>query len=116
MPNVNIVILAGHLTRDPELKYTPSETAVCSFGLAINHGWKGKDGEDKTEVCFIDVVMFGKRAETLNKYFKKGGAILVQGRLKLDQWEKDGRKQSKISVIADSFQFVGDSGKKEELF
>ena len=99
--------MAGHLTRDVEMRYTIDNTAIANFGIAVNHGWKSKDGTDKKEVCFVDVAMFGKRAEALEKYFKKGDAILIKGRLKFDQWEKDNQKRSKHSIGADDFQFVG---------
>lgn len=106
--NVNRVFLAGHLTRDPEPRYLPSGTAVASFGMAINRKWKGEGGEDKDEVCYVEIVFFGKRAEVISEYFKKGSPIFVEGRLKFEQWEsKDGQKRSTLKVVADNFQFVG---------
>lgn len=114
MANFNKVILAGNLTRDPELRYTPKGTAVCKIGLAINRSWKTESGEKKEEVTFVDVDSFGKTAENISKYLKKGRPILVEGRLKLDQWDdkQSGQKRSKLGVILESFQFM-DSGNKE---
>jgi single-strand DNA-binding protein len=98
----NKVILMGNLTRDPQLKYLPNQTAVVEFGIACNRKFK-----DKEEVTFVDVAAFGKTAEVINEHFRKGKPILVDGRLKYDTWEKDGQKRSKLSVVADSFSFVG---------
>lgn len=102
--NVNKVILAGNLTRDPQLRYTPSQTAVCEFGLAVNRKW----GSDNEEVCFIDITAWGKQAELIQKYLKKGSQLFVEGRLTLDRWEdRDGKKMSKLKVTLEQFQFVG---------
>lgn len=113
MPNYNRVILAGHTTRDPESRAMPGGGTVCKFGLAVNHKWKDKAGESKQEVCFIDCVSFGKTAELIAKYVVKGRAILVEGRLKLEQWEdkNGGGKRSKHVVNVDNCQFLsfGDS-------
>jgi single-strand DNA-binding protein len=107
MASVNRVILLGNLTRDPELTYLPSQTAVCNFGMAMNRKWKGQDGQEKEEVCFVDVVAFSKSAETISKYVKKGQLFYVEGRLKLDSWEaQDGSKRNKLKVIAELFQFI----------
>ncbi len=108
MASYNRVILMGNLTRDPQLKYLPSNTAVCEFGLAVNHRYRDRDGNQKEEVCFVDVAVFGRAGETINQYMGKGRPILIEGRLKLDQWTgQDGQRRSKHSVIADNFQFVG---------
>jgi len=108
MSNFNKVILVGNITRDPALTYLPSQTAVVDFGLAINRKWKDQGGVEKQEVCFIDCQAFGKPAETINKYCKKGAALLVDGRLKFEQWDgKDGSKHSKHRVIVEAFQFIG---------
>ena len=107
MPNVNRVILIGHLTRDVQLSYLPSQTAVADFGLAINRKWKSKDGEEKKEVCFIDCRSFGQSAETLNRYVSKGDPLYVEGRLTFDSWTgQDGAKKSKHRVTVESFQFL----------
>ena len=104
--NFNRIILAGNLTRDPQLSYTPNQTAVVDFGLAVNRKWK-KDGEDKSEVCFVDCVAFGRTAENINKYVVKGDPLFVEGRLSLDMWTtEDGTKRSKHKVIVENFQFL----------
>ena len=111
MANFNKVILAGNLTRDPQLSVLPSNTQVCEFGMAINRKWKGQDGEMRDETCFVDLRMYGRRAEVLNKYMSKGKPIMVEGRLKYDQWEgKDGGKRSKLYVVVDNFEFLGSGG------
>ncbi len=107
MANYNKVILAGNMTRDPQLRFLPSQTAVADFGLAINRKWRTPEGQQREEVCFVDCTAFGKQAETLNQYTKKGSPILIEGRLKLDTWEKDGQKHSKLKVVIDGFQFLG---------
>jgi len=108
MPNLNKVMLMGNLTRDPQLSYLPSQTAVCEISIAVNRRWMGQDGQQKEEVTFVECSMFGKRAEVLAKYLKKGQPIFVDGRLKLDQWEaQDGTKRSKMRVIVENFEFIG---------
>ena len=108
MSNFNKVILMGNLTRDPQLKYLPSNTPVCDFGLAINHRWRDKDGNQKEDVCFVDVSAFGRQGEVINQYMTKGKSILIEGRLKLDTWTgQDGQKRSKHGVIVENFTFVG---------
>ncbi|MFO0840269.1 MAG: single-stranded DNA-binding protein [Phycisphaerae bacterium] len=108
MSGFNRVILMGNLTRDPELKYLPSNIAVCEFGMAMNRRWKDKDGNQRDEVCFVDISAFGRTGEMINQYMNKGKPILIEGRLKFDSWTgQDGQKRSKLSVVADSFAFVG---------
>ncbi|HXE55342.1 MAG TPA: single-stranded DNA-binding protein [Tepidisphaeraceae bacterium] len=109
MANYNRIILVGNLTRDPQLKYLPSQMPVVEFGLAVNHKWRSKDGQDREEVLFIDCACFGKGAEIINTYCQKGKQLLVEGRLKLDVWEdkQGGGKRSKHSVVVDNFQFLG---------
>ena len=109
MANFNKVILAGNLTRDPQLSYLPSGTPACEFGMAINRKWKAQQtGEMKEEVCFVDCRSYGRQAETINQYMKKGRPLLVEGHLKYDQWEgKDGQKRSRLLVMVDTFQFLG---------
>lgn len=102
MPSFNKLILVGHVTRDPELRYTPNQKEVVKFGLAVNRKWG-----DKEEVLFIDVTMFGKRGAAFAEHNKKGAAVLVEGRLTLESWEKDGQKRSKHAMIADEWQFMG---------
>jgi single-strand DNA-binding protein len=109
MASYNRVVLMGNLTRDPQLRYLPSQTQVVEFGLAMNRRFKGSSGEDRDETTFVDVSAFGKTAELINQYFTKGKPILVEGRLKYDQWEdkNGGGKRSKLTVVCESFQFVG---------
>src|SRR3984957_3620654 len=109
MANVNRVILIGNLTRDPQLKYLPSQTAVVDFGMAMNRKFKGANGEDREDVVFVDVSAFGKQAEVINQYCQKGKQLYIEGRLKLDQWEdkQGGGKRSKLSVVVENFQFLG---------
>jgi single-strand DNA-binding protein len=104
----NKVILIGNLTRDVELRYTPSGTAVGKFGLAVNRVYKDNvTGENKQEVLFIDITVFGRSAEVANQYLSKGRRVLVEGRLVLDQWvDSSGQKRSKHSVVAERVQFM----------
>jgi len=108
MANFNKVILAGNLTRDPELRYTPKGVAIAKLGLAINRTWKNEAGETKEEVTFVDVDAFVRQAEVLGQYLKKGRPILMEGRLRLDQWDdkQTGQKRSKLGVVLESFQFM----------
>jgi single-strand DNA-binding protein len=114
MANFNKVILAGNLTRDPEMRYTPKGMAIASFGLAINRRWTSETGEQREEVTFVDIDAFGKQAETISQYCKKGRPLLVEGRLKFDQWDdkQTGQKRSKLRVVLDTFSFL-DSGRTE---
>jgi len=108
MANFNKVLLMGNLTRDPQLSYLPSQTAVVDFGLAVNRRWTSKDGEKKESTCFVDCRTFGQQAETINKYLSKGRPIFVEGRLDFDQWTaQDGSKRSKHRVTVERFQFIG---------
>lgn len=109
MPSYNKVMLMGNITRDPQLKYLPSQTAVCEFGIAVNRKYKTSTGEERDEVTFVDVAAFGKTGEAINQYLAKGKPIFIEGRLKFDSWEdkNGGGKRSKLSVICDSFQFIG---------
>ena len=109
MPNLNKVMLMGNLTRDPEIKYTPKGTAIANFGLAVNRNYTTEGGEKREEVTFIDLEAFGRTAEVIGEYFKKGRPIFIEGRLKLDSWDdkQTGQKKSKLRVIVDSFEFLG---------
>src|SRR5947209_18489785 len=109
MRGFNKVILAGNLTRDPQLKYLPSQMAVVEFGLAMNRKWRTAEGQDREEVCFVDCSAFGKTGETINQYCLKGKPLLVEGRLKLDQWEdkQGGGKRSRLTVVVETVSFVG---------
>ena len=115
MPNVNKVILIGNLTRDPQTKQLPTQSLVTEFGLAMNRKFKSHDGEDREEVCFVDCAAFGRQAEVIQKYCRKGKQLYIEGRLRYDSWDdKNGHgKRSKLSVVVESFQFLGgvdDSG------
>ena len=108
MPSFNSVTLMGNLTRDPELKYLPSGTAVAEFGLAVNNKYTSKDGELKEDVCFIDIVTWTKTAENCANYLSKGRPVLIQGRLQMDSWRTDdGQKRTKHKVVAQTVQFLG---------
>jgi len=102
----------GNLTRDPQLSYTPSQTAVVDFGLAVNRRWTSRDGDKKEETCFVDCRAFGRTAENINKYMSKGRPLFVEGRLTFDSWTaQDGTKRSKHRVTVENFQFLpGTSG------
>src|SRR5712672_3366895 len=115
MANFNKVILAGNLTRDPELRYTPKGTAVAKITLAINRKWRTETGEMKEDVTFVDVDAFGKSAETIGQYLKKGRPILIEGRLRLDQWDdkQTGQKKSRLGVVCETFQFLGSGNRTE---
>ena len=111
--NFNKVILAGNLTREPQLSYTPAQKPVVDFGMAINRNWRGQDGEKREETCFVDCRAFGKTAETINQYMSKGKPIMLEGRLHFSSWEKDGKKHSKLRVTVDHFQFIPDGEKRQ---
>jgi len=97
----------GNLTRDPELKYTPSNTAVAQIGVAVNRRYRTSEGEQRDEVCFVDCEAWGRTAEIMNQYLQKGRPIFIEGRLKLDQWQdQEGNNRSKLKVVVESFQFV----------
>lgn len=108
---LNKVFLAGNLTREIDLRYTPAGLAVASFGLAVNRKWKDKSGEQKDDVCFVDINAFGRIAEVMGEYLKKGSPVFIEGRLQFSQWEKDGQKRSALRVVADSFQFLSSGSK-----
>ena len=115
MASFNKVILVGNLTRDPELRYTPKGLAIAKIGLAVNRNWRTETGEQKEEVTFVDVDAFGKQAETLGQYMRKGSPILIEGRLRLDQWDdkQTGQKRSKLGVVVEGFQFLGGGQRPE---
>jgi len=109
MASFNKVILVGNLTRDPELRYTPKGMAIAKIGLAVNRVWRNEAGETKEEVTFVDVDVFGRTAENVGQYMRKGRPILVEGRLRLDQWDdkQTGQKRSRLGVVAETVQFLG---------
>ncbi len=112
MASFNRVILAGNLTRDPELRYTPKGTAISRITLAVNRSFSTETGERKEEVTFIDVDVWGRQAETIAQFMRKGRPLLVEGRLKLDTWEDKNthQKQSKLKVVLESFTFIDSRG------
>lgn len=110
MASYNRVILVGNLTRDPELRYVPSGTAVTEVGLAVNDRRKNASGEWVDETTFVDVTLWGRTAEIASEYLNKGSSVLIEGRLKLDTWEKDGKKNSKLRVVGERMQMLGGKG------
>lgn len=115
MPNLNKVLIMGHLTRDPETRFLENEKCVANFGLAINHHYKGADGTKKEEVTFVDIEAWGRTAELCGQYLTKGKACFIEGRLKLDSWDdKDGNKRQKLKVVADNVQFLGGKSAGDE--
>ena len=110
MANFNKVIMLGNLTRDPELRYTPSGSAVCEFGIATNRTYTTSDGQEREDTCFVDVSIWGRRGEVVSEYFSKGRPILIEGRLNYDTWETPDGRQSKHTIVAYNFEFVGGRG------
>lgn len=110
MASFNRVVLLGNLTRDPELRYTPSGTAVTDVGLAVNDKRKTATGEWVDETTFVDVTLWGRTAEVASQYLNKGSQVLIEGRLKLDTWEKDGKKNSKLRVVGERMVMTGSKG------
>lgn len=107
MSSMNRVFLMGNLTRDPELRHTPSGIAVSDLGIAVSDNYRNKDGEAVERTCFADAVVWGRQAETCCEYLQKGAPVLLEGRLQLDQWETDaGEKRSRLRVRADRVQFL----------
>jgi len=108
MSSINRVFLMGNLTRDPELRKTPSGIVVSDIGLAMNEKYRSKSGELVERVCFADIVVWGRQAETCGQYLVKGSAVMVEGKLQLDQWKTEsGEKRSRLRVRADHVQFIG---------
>src|SRR5277367_1474558 len=110
MASFNRVILLGNLTRDPELRYIPSGMAVTEIGLAVNDRRKGPNGDWIEETTFVDVTLWARQAEIASEYLSKGSPVLIEGRLKLDTWEKDGKKNSKLRVVGERMQLLGGRG------
>jgi single-strand DNA-binding protein len=115
MASFNKVILMGNLTRDPELRYTPKGTSLAKLGLAVNRRWTAETGEQKEETTFVDVEAWGVQAENIAKYMKKGSPMLIEGRLRLDQWDdkQTGQKRSKLVVVCENSRFVGSAASRE---
>ena len=114
MSSVNCVLLLGHLTRDPELRYTPTGAAVAQFGLGVNRRWRDAAGTLQQSPCFVEVVTWGKQAETVAAHCAKGRPVFVEGRLQLDQWETEaGERRSRLKVVAQRVTFLGRNGRAE---
>jgi single-strand DNA-binding protein len=116
MPDLNEVRLIGRLTRDPESKMTTVGKEICTFGLAIGHSHRDATGTTKNEVTFVDVTCWGRLAEIVSKYMRKGSLVFVGGRLKLDSWQdrETGGKRNKLSVVAENVQFLGAKSREQE--
>ncbi|MEM6333153.1 MAG: single-stranded DNA-binding protein [Planctomycetota bacterium] len=112
MPNLNKVMLMGNLTRDPELRYTSSNMAVANLGLAVNRRWTNKQtNQQQEETTFVDCEAWGRQAEVLNQYLRKGRPVYLEGRLKLDQWQdQSGNNRSKLKIVIENFQFIDNQG------
>lgn len=108
MAYLNKVFLIGNLTREPEIRTTPKGTAICQFGLAVNRNFKDESGQDREDTTFIDIEAWGKQGELVAKYLSKGSPAMVEGRLKLDQWEdkQTGQSRSKLKVVMENVQFL----------
>lgn len=108
MASLNRVLLMGNLTRNPEMRYTPAGSAVCEFGIAVNRRFVQANGAEKEEVCFIDIVVWGKQAESTSRYLQKGSSVFIEGRLVYDQWEEKEtqKKRSRLRVNAERVQFL----------
>ena len=107
MISLNRVLLIGNLTKDPELRYTPSGTPVANLRLAVNSSFKDQAGQRKEETCFVTIVVWSKQAEICNQYLKKGRSVFVEGRLMYRSWEAEGKTRSTMEVRADRVQFLG---------
>ena len=105
---LNKVLLLGHLTRDPELRFTPKGTAICQFGIAVNRQYKDASGATRDEATFVDIEAWGKQGELVAKFLRKGSPAMIEGRLKLDQWEdkQSGQKRSRLKVVLENIQFL----------
>ena len=112
MASFNRVILIGNVTRDIELKYLQSGTAVTELGLAMNHRFKNQSGEWVEEPVFVDVTLWGRTAEIASEYLTKGAPVFIEGRLKYDTWESDGQKRSKLRVVGERMQLIGARGEQ----
>jgi len=113
--HINKVLIVGRLTRDPELRTTKSGASVTSFGLASNRNYKSQDGELHRDTVFVDVTAWGTLAELTHKFLAKGTEVLIEGSLRLDQWEKDGDKRSKLYINLDSFHAMGERVRREDV-
>ena len=107
LPDINKVMIIGNLGKDPEMRYTQSGTAIVKLGLAVNRRYRNRQSNEMVEeTTFVDIEGWGNQAETINQYMRKGRPLFVEGRLKFDSWEREGQRRSKLSVVADTFQFI----------
>jgi single-strand DNA-binding protein len=114
MANFNKVLLMGNLTRDPDVRTTPSGVKIAKLGLAVNRRFRTRDDETREETTFVDIDAFGNQAEIIERYCQKGSPLFIEGRLRLDQWESNtGEKRSKLTVVMENFQFLGSGGSSE---
>jgi single-strand DNA-binding protein len=109
MANLNRVLLIGNLTKDPELRHIPSGTALVELRLAVSESYKNREGQEVESVCYVDVVVWARQAETCAEHLSKGSPVFVEGQLQFDQWEKDGEKRNRLCVRANRVQFMGKS-------
>jgi single-strand DNA-binding protein len=107
MASLNKVFLLGNLTKDPEIRFTPQGKPVGDLRMAVSRRFKGANGEDREETCFVNVVVWGPQAQSCGDYLRKGSPVLVDGRLQYEEWEKDGKKNSRLRVVAERVQFMG---------
>lgn len=107
MASLNKVFLIGNLTKDPEVRYTPAGKAVGDLRMAVNRKFKTADGQERDETCFVGIVVWGRQAETCGEYLHKGSPVMVEGRLQYEEWEKDGKKNNRLRVVAERVQFMG---------
>jgi len=107
MASLNKVFLIGNLTKDPEVRYTPAGKAVGDLRMAVNRKYKTADGQERDETCFVGIVVWGRQAETCGEYLRKGSPVMVEGRLHYEEWEKDGKKNNRLRVVAERVQFMG---------
>lgn len=106
MASLNKVFLIGNLTKDPEVKYLPSGSAVTELRLAVNRSYRNKEGQEVKEVLYVSASVFGRSAENCGKYLRKGSPVHIEGRLRMDEWEKDGKKNSRLTIVAEGVQFL----------
>lgn len=114
MASLNKVLLIGNLTRDPEVRYTPKGAAVANVDMAVNSSFTNAAGERKEETCFVRVEAWGKQAEVIGRCLRKGSPIFVEGRLRLDTWEKNNEKRTTMRVVCERFQFVGPKAEQQQ--
>ncbi len=116
MASYNRVILIGNLTRDPELRYTPKGTAIARIGMAMNRSWKSDSGEARDETTFVDVDAFGRQAEVIAQYMRKGRPLMIEGRLRFDSWEdkNSGQKRNQLRVVLEQFTFLDSGGQRND--